>query len=212
VVLSGGASPDWLWRDGTLIAVAQLIRRFHDAAESFVAPPGAAWQQAMAFPGGGDVICHNDLAPWNTVFVQHRSTAFIDWDDAAPGPRWWDLAYSLWHFVPLYGDPATDPFDLTKFESRARRARIFCDAYGLTNREGMADQIIERQRTVYGAFRDGARAGDPAYVRLWDMGAGIAFQLQADYVAEHRTQLEDALTGCADPLLAKSRPLADCCG
>jgi hypothetical protein len=25
------------------------------------------------------------------------------------------------------------------------------------------------------AFRDGARAGDPAYVRLWDMGAGTAF-------------------------------------
>ena len=51
------------------------------------------------------------------------------------------------------------------------------------------------------AFRDGARAGDPAYVRLWDMGAGTAFQLQADYVAEHRPQLEDALTGCAGPCL-----------
>jgi hypothetical protein len=87
VVLSGGVSPEYLWYDDTLADVAQLIRRFHDAARSFVPPAGAAWQEAMAFPGGGEVICHNDLAPWNTVFVGHRPVAFIDWDEAAPGPK-----------------------------------------------------------------------------------------------------------------------------
>ena len=45
---------------------------------SFTLPAGAAWQQIAAFPGGGEVICHNDLAPWNTVFARERPVAFID--------------------------------------------------------------------------------------------------------------------------------------
>jgi hypothetical protein len=66
-VMSGGASPDYLWSDGMLVAIAHIVRQFHDAAQSFVPPADAAWQETMALPGGGDVICHNDLAPWNTV-------------------------------------------------------------------------------------------------------------------------------------------------
>ena len=194
VVLSAGASPGYLWRDDTLAAVARLVRRFHDAAQSFVPPAGSAWQQTMAFPDGGDVICHNDLAPWNTVFTRGRPVAFIDWDEAAPGPRWWDVVYALWHFVPLYGDPASDPFGLAEFEPRARRTRLFCDAYGLAEREGLVDKIVQRQRTVYQAFRNGAQAGDRAYVRLWEMGAGTGIQNQIGYVQAHRAELERALT------------------
>jgi Ser/Thr protein kinase RdoA (MazF antagonist) len=93
-VLSGGASPMFLWRDDTLAATAQLVRQFHDAAATFTPPPQADWQQIAARPGGGDVICHNDLAPWNTVFKEELPVAFIDWDLAAPGPRWWDVSYA----------------------------------------------------------------------------------------------------------------------
>jgi hypothetical protein len=194
VVLSGGASPGYLWRDETLAAVARLVRRFHDAAQSFIPPAGAAWQQTMAFPGGGNVICHNDLAPWNTVFAAERPVALIDWDEAAPGPRWWDVAYALWHFVPLYGDADSDPFGLAEFEPRARRSRLFCDAYGLQDREGLADHIVQRQRTVYRVFRDGAQRGDPAYVRLWEMGAGTGIRNQIGYVQAQRSELERAFT------------------
>lgn len=79
----------YLWSADTLVAVARLIRRFHDASRSFILPPGIVWQSAVAYPSGGDVICHNDLAPWNTVFVDGQPGAFIDWDAAAPGPPLW---------------------------------------------------------------------------------------------------------------------------
>lgn len=185
--------PAYLWRDDTLAAVARLIRRFHDAAKSFQTPSRATWSPAAAYPGGGQVICHNDLAPWNTVFRDEQPTAFIDWDLAAPGPRLWDVVFSLWHFVPLYGDPDTDPFGVDMFEPRAARTRLFCDAYGLADRGDVVDMLAKRQRAVYDAFKSGHAAGDPAYVRLWEMGAGDGIERQIGYVARHRGELEHAL-------------------
>lgn len=193
-VPSGGASPPYLWSNDTLTAVARLIRRFHDASTDFTAPPGANWHMTGAYPDAGEVICHNDLAPWNTVFVDKRPVAFIDWDLAAPGPRLWDVAFALWHFVPLYGDPDSDPFDVTVFAPRARRTRLFCDAYGLPDRRGVIDMVQERQLSAYAAVEQGAEAGDPAYQRLWELGAGNGIRRQINYVQKHCHELEQALT------------------
>ncbi|MGH3568729.1 MAG: phosphotransferase enzyme family protein [Pseudonocardia sp.] len=192
-VPSGGASPPYLWRDDTLMAVALLVRHFHDASIDFTAPPEARWQPTVASPGGGEVICHNDLAPWNTVFVDERPVTFIDWDLAAPGPRLWDVAFALWHFVPLYGDPASDPFDVSAFEPRARRARLFCDSYGLSNRREVVDMVIARQLAARAAMEQGAMDGDPAYQHLWELGAGDGIGRQVAYVRKHSRELQQGL-------------------
>ena len=193
IALSGGASPGYLWRDDTLARLARLVRRFHDAAASFTPPADAAWQQTAAFAGGGEVICHNDLAPGNTVFARERPVAFIDGDLAAPGPRWWDVSFAIWHFVPLYGDSATDPFGMAQFEPRARRTRLFSDACGLQDRGELVDKILERQRACRRAIRPAADAGDPAYQRLRDMGAGAGIRRQIGCVLARRSALQDAL-------------------
>lgn len=103
------------------------------------------------------------------------------------------MAYALWHFVPLYGDSDCDPFDVNVFEPRARRARLLCDAYGLEDRGGVFDMLIHRERAVYAAIKSAADKGDPAYVRLWEMGAGEGIQRQITYAQRHRSQLEQAL-------------------
>ena len=70
--------------------LARLIRRFHDASVSFVTPDYAQWRGLVGAPTSGDVICHNDLGPFNVVFRRGRPTAIIDWDNASPGPRMLD--------------------------------------------------------------------------------------------------------------------------
>ncbi len=194
IALSGGAAPGYLWREDTLARLARLVRRFHDAAASFTPPAGAAWQHTAAFPGGGEVICHNDLAPGTP-----SSPASGRWRSSTgtwlrPAPRWWDVSFAIWHFVPLYGDPATDPFGMAEFDPRARRTRLFCDAYGLEDRGELVDKILQRQRAGRRAIKHAADAGDPAYRRLWDMGAGAGVQRQIGYVLAHRSALQDALT------------------
>jgi phosphotransferase family enzyme len=193
-VPSGGASPDYLWAAETLLDVARLVRKIHDTTADLVTDQlPAHWHSAAPPEWPIEVICHNDIAPWNTVFRQNKPTALIDWDSAAPGPRAWDVAYALWHFVPLYGDPQSDPFDVTMLEPRAERCRAFCDAYGLGDRDTIVDAVIVRQRAVLDEFRTRAAAGERAFVSLLEKGAAAGIQRQIDFVTRHRRYLYAAL-------------------
>lgn len=151
------------------------------------------WRSDVTAGGPIEVVCHNDLAPWNTVFRHGRPVAFIDWDMAAPGPRLWDIAYALWHFVPLYGTVDSDPFDTSVLEPRAKRARAFCDAYGMTDRRGIVGTVVRRQEAIYQTYRERAAAGDEAYQRLWRIGAGEDVRRQIAFVKRHERALGHAL-------------------
>jgi len=76
--------------------VGRLIRELHDAAASFQPPVDASWD-SLTPSDGEEIICHNDLAPWNLIMGTER-WVFIDWDNAAPGTRLWDLAWSAISF------------------------------------------------------------------------------------------------------------------
>src|SRR3954468_19522367 len=115
----------------------RLLRQLHDATAGFVARAGAMWQFIYLDPTRHDVICHNDVAPYNTVYVDGRPRALIDFDTAGPGPRIWDLAYAAYTFVPLASfvplpDGSVVPYEPAQHAGeRARRLRVFKAAYGL---------------------------------------------------------------------------------
>jgi hypothetical protein len=73
--------------------VGQLLRDFHDAAATFVPPTDAQWNVVIG-PDRSDLIVHHDAAPWNLVLGAGDRWVFIDWDNAGPGSRLWDLAYA----------------------------------------------------------------------------------------------------------------------
>jgi aminoglycoside phosphotransferase (APT) family kinase protein len=115
--LEGEVPPDLSWHDdAVLVAVAGLIRRYHDATADLVASPPAR-------KVGIEVICHNDLSPCNFVFRAGLPVAMIDFDAAAPGTRAYDLGCAAWLWLEL-GTP-----DIDAAEQR-RRLSLFLDAYG----------------------------------------------------------------------------------
>jgi hypothetical protein len=153
--------------DQELASVGKLIRSFHDASRSFAAPPGSRWQFMVGAPREGDVICHNDLSPDNTVYGPPGCpSAFIDWDLAAPAPPIWDLAWAAYRFVPLY-DESTCVRLGYPFGRQPQRLRLLCDSYGLDKRDELLPTVCERIRVLYDTARTWGEDGRPGWRDVW---------------------------------------------
>jgi aminoglycoside phosphotransferase (APT) family kinase protein len=131
------------------------------------------------------VICHNDLAPYNTVYESGRPVAFIDWDYAAPGTRAWDVAHAAWRYIPLSHDQPA--------ERSASRLRLFCDAYGLRERADLVEVIARRQQALHDTIREFAARGVPAFVAMWNTEHSEEPLRDRDHLLAHRATYELAL-------------------
>ncbi|MFT4165768.1 MAG: aminoglycoside phosphotransferase family protein [Microlunatus sp.] len=118
--------PSWVWTDQVLAETGSLLARIHQASAGFD-HTNAVWQLLPHEPA--EVICLNDVAPYNMVFDDdHQLVGLIDLDTASPGPRVWDLAYLAYRLVPLScaEDTGIGPISL---EERHRRLGLLADAY-----------------------------------------------------------------------------------
>lgn len=165
--------------------VGALMRDFHDASAEFVPPAGARWNVVIA-PDARDLVVHHDLAPWNLVRGNGR-WVFVDWDNAGPGSRTWDLAYAAHGFVPL--GPGTEP------AAAAARLRVLADGYRLDEqgRRDLSECLHRRIMSMFELLRSGHRTGTQPWSRLWVEGHGDSWLRDAEYVRRHDGVLYEAL-------------------
>ncbi|MFI5691805.1 phosphotransferase [Kribbella sp. NPDC051586] len=167
--------------------VGRLIRELHDTMETFRPAPDVTWQILVPDPASGDLICHNDLAPWNLVANDER-WVFIDWDNAGPASRLWDLGYAATGFVPFVpsGDVQVD----------APRLRALADGYGLDleQRQAFPAQIAARTRGSYELLVNGHRTGEQPWARLYAEGHADYWGPTAAYIEQHHDEWVAALT------------------
>lgn len=151
--------------DELLVTIAAAIRSLHRALSGFRPPQGVTFPRMPGAPDGGSFLCHNDLAPWNTILDGRTFTGFVGWDLVTLATPAWDIAYAAWCFVPLYADDAT----FGDVENRARRLSIFLDEVGLSGAErpGIIELIRQRQRCAYETVEQWGRAGVPGFDRLY---------------------------------------------
>lgn len=186
-------APHWA-SDEALVSVATMLRMFHDAQAGFVAPPGARWRTLGPPPPDTEVICHHDAAPHNVIWRPDGSLAMIDFDLSSPGARIYDVAYSAWTWVPLFSD--ADSIALGwKQPDRARRLRLFADAYGLSTRDRLRLVRTIRARVVdhVDGIRRMAQAGDPVYQRIVRRGHLERPGRDLRLIDAERNELEQAL-------------------
>ncbi|HAS11942.1 MAG TPA: kinase [Acidimicrobiaceae bacterium] len=165
--------------------VGRLLREFHDAAATFTPPPDATWNVVIE-PDRSELIVHHDAAPWNLIVGRER-WVFIDWDNAGPGSRLWDLAYAAHGFVPLSPE--------TPVAEAGERLAALADGYRLdeSDRQALAELLHRRIMSMYELLERGGREGSEPWCRLWRQGHGDTWRRNADYVDRYATLLTRAL-------------------
>lgn len=174
--------PEWVWSDSNLVAAAQMLRELHDATTGY-SDPDACWRQPVREPA--EVICHNDVAPYNMVFVDGRLIGLIDFDMASPGPRLWDLAYLAYRIAPLTAPHSVEAGPFGTMEQLERLRRLV-DAYG------MPFPILDILRMVQERLRHLARFSD-------DLAGETGRPELRDHAALYRsnvTYLENVIKRC----------------
>lgn len=184
--LSAGASST-----SALVSAAQLLRRYHDATVDYAQDHQTGWMLPGRSPV--EVICHGDFAPYNCVLAGERAIAIIDFDTAHPGPRTWDVAYSVYRWAPLTAPDNPDGFGTPA--DQAARVRLFCDAYGLdiTSRPVLVDTVVTRLHALVDFMRAGARDGNAAFRRHLEQGHDLLYLRDIDYILGIRDTLKSVL-------------------
>jgi hypothetical protein len=186
--------PDWSQSDTALASIARLLRGLHDAARGFD-PQALTWNDALADPAGGTLVCHNDVEPSNVVFRNGIAVALLDFEFAAPGRPVYDVAQLARLCVPI-----DDDLDQARVgwrpADRPARLRLVADAYGL-DRDGRAallpalDDAIAR---VEAAVRRSVETGDQNAVAMLNRTGGIEkYDRRRCWWTEHHDQFAAAL-------------------
>jgi hypothetical protein len=186
--------PDLIRSDDLLKQVGAATARYHRAVIDFRPEHTIPWQSAPAALGPSELVCHNDLAPYNVVVTGGRLQGIIDWDLAGPGSPLSDLAFVAWQWVPLHGPFVTRFMGWSHPPDRIRRLRLLLDAYDLSDRTGFIDAVIDRIGYNRAVMMRKAAEGDLAYQSLIDQGHLAGMEEAVTFLTENGRRLQDQLS------------------
>ncbi len=162
----------------------RLIADYHRAQDGFELTGDAIWRDEGRDPTGStEVLAHNDLAPWNLV-AGPSGWVFIDWDLAAPGRRFWDIAWGLHSFVGLWPDSPLDDATL------ARHIAAFCDGAEIARNEipELLVVVVERTGDHAALLRRRAGEGDEHVVSLVAGGHADVWEAGSRHVESNKNK------------------------
>jgi hypothetical protein len=186
--------PEVIRSDDLLAQVGRAAARYHRAVADFRPPGTVPWQSGSAALGGSEIVCHNDIAPYNVVLAGRRLVGIIDWDLAGPGSARSDLAFVAWQWVPLHGPYVTRFLGWEAPPNRARRLRLLLDAYGLEDRAGFIDDVVDRIGDNRATMARRAAEGNRAYQSLVEQGHLGGMDEAAGFLSEEGARLQEAIS------------------
>jgi hypothetical protein len=154
--------------DQALVAVAQLLRRYHDAVSGWRPEVPPVWFDGQVGTGERDqIVCHGDVGPWNLVWRDGALVGLIDWEYATVGTRREDIAYALHYLVPFRDRSYwADVLGMRTRPRRRHRMSVFAEAYGITVDEALVDDVLASQRAGVDLIVTMAERGHPRHRQL----------------------------------------------
>ncbi|MBM7661049.1 tRNA A-37 threonylcarbamoyl transferase component Bud32 [Bacillus mesophilus] len=180
----------YMWSNEVIKEIAKILRHYHDAVSDF--PVSTDWKPMDGTPDNIEVICHNDFAIYNIIFNHEKPVGIIDFDVAAPGPRIWDIAYTLYTCVPLsrlyhtesgeavYYNPSYDAIH------KKQRVSLFFESYGIDGlRENYLEIVLQRLEGLCNYINRKASEGEIAFQQMIDEGHLEHYQNDIKFIREH---------------------------
>ena len=157
--------------------VGAMVRAIHDASATFVPADTAMWTTAIPAPGA-ELVCHNDLAPWNLIIGDRW--VFIDCDAAAPSTRLWDLAYAAQTFT--LSNTGRDPHEA------AQDLAAFVHGYGADQelRDALPTALVSRAAAMYDLLWSSHQSGREPWGSMYADGHGDHWRRATEYAERHR--------------------------
>ncbi|MBM7781854.1 phosphotransferase [Arthrobacter tumbae] len=168
-----------------LFRIGRMVRQIHDASETFPLPQRDDWNLPLPAEAP-NLMCHNDLAPWNLIVGERW--VFIDWDGAGPSTRLWDLAYAAQSFSSMFeGQPV---------EEAAVNLKAFVDGYGadIELRRALPDAMSQRTQAMYDLLEESHRTGFQPWASMYVDGHGEHWRDASAYVQQNHAAWEQALS------------------
>jgi hypothetical protein len=182
--------------DTALRAVGALLRGYHDAVAGYD-PSGAAagFEEGPRSLAPGQLVCHGDVAPRNTIFHDRLPVAFIDWDGAWISDPLWEVGHAMWQFAPLRPDSALRSTGWPQIPDRLARAAALADGYrlGRDARQAVPTLIAPMISGCAASVVAKAQSGQSAFARLIDDGVLADLDQEARYAAAQEAPLRRRL-------------------
>lgn len=177
--------------EGALTAAATLLRTYHDASADLAFTDADQWAYRFPDHGRWEVICHNDFAPYNLVFVDGRPAGIIDFDLAGPGPRLRDVAHLAYWMVPLsFHSEELKAAALKDLDNGSHRLKRFCKTYGVACDEALLTMVADVLRHMGDEVAMLAMIGAPATERLKREGHLDHWRRELGAFEQRRYQLQ----------------------
>lgn len=171
-----------------LVAMARLLREYHDAVRGFRPTAEAGW---AGYVGEGELVLHGDFGPWNLVWRGTQPIGIIDWDYAWPGRPLHDVAYTLEYVAPFRDDETCLRwFAYPSPPDRRRRMELFAEAYGLESAAGLVDDVLTQQHAVWDRARRLAAQGMQPQAEWQQTGFLDTTADRIRWTSEHRALFE----------------------
>lgn len=180
----------YMWSNDSLVEIAKMLRQYHDAVSDFSI--SEEWKPLDNTPNSREVVCHNDFAIYNIIFQHEKPVGIIDFDLAAPGPRLWGIAYTLYTCVPLSRLYHTETGEAVYYNPeqdsirKKQRVRLFFDAYGINGLEkDYLDMVLLRLEGLCKTMKRKAGEGHIAFQKMIDEGHYDHYQKEIEFILQH---------------------------
>jgi thiamine kinase-like enzyme len=127
------------------------------------------------------VLCQNvgGTPIYNIIFKNKRPVGIIDFDVAGPGPRLWDIAYTLYTCIPL------SRFSVLNANQVKKRVRLFFESYGEKVNDYWLKMVLLRLEGLCKLMTRKASEGDVAFQKMVDEGHLEHYQKELQFIREH---------------------------